>query len=561
MFVTLDPKRRFLLFVIVAAGVSVLVGNAQQPNPGRPAAPEMVNGHEAVAGEVLVKFRRPVTAAERARTAAQLDLDHDVALNSAGVRHLRSRGLRTSALLAHFQGAANVEYAEPNYIVHAIQAPPNDPQFGQLWGLQNLGQVVNGSAGLSGADIDAVPAWGVSTGSAANVVGVLDTGIDYTHPDLAGNVWSAPTNFTVTIGGVPRDCLAGTHGFNALNNTCIPMDDNNHGSHVAGTIGAVGHNSIGISGVSQTASVMGLKFLNASGSGSTTGAINLIEFAIQAKGIFGASANVRILSNSWGGGGFSQALLDQINTANTHGMLFVAAAGNSNSNNDLSPHYPASYAAASIISVAATTSTDGRASFSNYGATTVDLGAPGVNILSTIRGGTYVYFNGTSMATPHVSGAAALMLAACPTLNTADLKSTIMITADPVASLAAITVTGGRLTLNRAVATCAGAPPPPPPPPPVAPAAPMNLQASNGPGAKKISLVWSASAGATSYRVKRSATSGGPYPPSSVIASPTGTSYTNTGLKSKQTYYYVVSAVNAGGESLLNSNEASATVP
>ena len=294
--------------------------------------------------------------------------------------------------------------------------------------MRNLGQTLlcgsgcfGSPTGTAGADISADFAWDVSTGSRANVVAVVDTGIDYNHPDLAANVWSAPTSFTVNIGGTLITCAAGTHGFNAITNTCNPLDDNDHGSHTSGTIGAVGNNGIGVSGVNWVASIMGSKFLDASGSGTTAGAINAIDFTIQAKAIFGAGANVRVLSNSWGGGGFSQALLDEINKANTNNMLFVAAAGNASANNDVTPNYPSNYAAPNVMAVAATDNRDARASFSNYGRTTVHLGAPGVDVLSTTRNNTYKYFSGTSMATPHVAGAAALVLSMC-SLDTAGVK-------------------------------------------------------------------------------------------------------------------------------------------
>jgi hypothetical protein len=234
---------------------------------------------------------------------------------------------------------------------------------------------------------------------------------------------------------------------------CDPLDDNNHGSHTSGTIGASGDNGVGVTGVNWTASIMGVKFLNASGSGSTAGAINSIEFTIQAKQIFGANANVRVLSNSWGGGGFSQALLDEINKANANNMLFVAAAGNNGSNNDISAFYPASYNAPNVVAVAATDNRDQLASFSNFGATAVDLGAPGVNVLSTTIGNNYSFFSGTSMATPHVSGAAALVLSAC-SLDTAALRSNLLNNVDPIASLSGKTVTGGRLNVNKALLAC-----------------------------------------------------------------------------------------------------------
>src|SRR4030095_773576 len=240
--------------------------------------------------------------------------------------------------------------------------------------------------------------------------GVVDTGVDYNHPDLVGNIWSAPSSFTVNIAGTDITCPAGSHGFNAITKSCDPLDDNNHGTHVSGTIGARGHNGTGVTGINWTTRIMGLKFLDASGSGTTVGAINAIDFAIKARQTFGATADVRVLSNSWGGGGFSQGLLNKINEASSNRMLFVAAAGNNNANNDSMPFYPANYNAPNVVSVAATDNRDLRASVSHYGATMVDLGAPRVELLSTVRNGGYSFFNGTSMATPHVAGVAALVL-------------------------------------------------------------------------------------------------------------------------------------------------------
>ncbi len=414
---------------------------------------ELFERREVVAQEVLVKFRAatPLTIAQ---VAAAHDVDAVQMVGGVGVFRFHSRSKGAAALVRELAARPDVVYAEPNYIVQAI-ALPNDPSFGELWGLQNTGQSILGVPGTPGADISAVSAWDISTGSRANVVTVVDTGIDYTHPDLAANVWSAPAAFTVVIGSASITCAAGTHGFNALTNTCDPRDDNNHGTHVSGTIGAVGNNATGVVGVNWTASIMGAKFLNRRGSGTTAGAINAIEFAVQAKAAFASTggANVRVLSNSWGGGGFSQALLDEINRANNNNMLFVSAAGNSSSNNDTTAFYPADYNAPNVIAVAATDNNDALAWFSNYGPTTVHLGAPGVNILSTIIGGNYDYFSGTSMATPHVSGAAALVLSAC-SLNTANLKSNLLNNVDPIPALAGITVTGGRLNVNKAIRAC-----------------------------------------------------------------------------------------------------------
>ncbi len=330
---------------------------------------------------------------------------------------------------------------------------PNDPSFSQQWGWLNTA--------MPGADVGATNAWAVSTGSTAYVAGVVDTGIDYTHPDLAANVWSAPSQFTVKLSWGTLTCPAGSHGYNAILRSCDPKDDHSHGTHVSGTIGAIGNNGIGVTGMNWSTQIMGLKFLDSTGTGSSSDAIDAMEFALQAKALFGTAANIRVFSNSWGGDGFSQSLLDEINRAGNADILFVVAAGNSSSNDDTSPTYPASYSAPNLITVAATTSTDTLASFSNYGAATVHLGAPGVNILSTLPNNSYGYYSGTSMATPHVSGAALLILSKCA-LNTASLKSTILANVDPLPGLSGLTVTGGRLNVNKAIRSCAVVSPPSP---------------------------------------------------------------------------------------------------
>jgi serine protease len=448
------PVLRKAVFLMTASLVVALLVSVGDMRVGAQSSSVFVNGREAVSGEALVKFRTPPRQGDVERDT---DADRNEGVGSHGVRRIHSRSLDATMLVKALARRGDVVYAEPNYIVHA-SVTPNDTSFGLLWGLVNNGQNIGGQAGAAGADISADQAWAVTKGSRANVVGVVDTGIDYTHPDLIANVWSAPSSFTVTVGGTTITCAAGTHGFNAIKKTCDPMDDSIHGTHVSGTIGAQGNNGAGVVGVNWVASLMGLKFLDNTGSGTTADAINAIAFAIQAKSRFGAAANVRVLSNSWGGGGFSQALLNEIIAAGSSDMLFVAAAGNSGTNNDTTPSYPASYAASNIIAVAATDNRDALASFSNYGAASVELGAPGVYIASTTPNGGYAYMSGTSMATPHVSGTAALTLAACPALTTSQLVSTIVAAVDPVASLAGKTSTGGRLNAYKAVTSCAPAP-------------------------------------------------------------------------------------------------------
>jgi len=419
---------------------------------------EIIAGHPAVAHEVLVKFRFTAGSALKSDLAVAHDIRQMRDLGLVGVVHMRSGSESAARLVEEFSGEPDVLYAEPNYIVRTVDSPsaalPNDPLFPQQWDMKNTGQ----NGGVPGADIDAVPAWGITTGSRAAVVGVVDTGIDYTHPDLMANVWSAPAQFTITFApGDSITCPAGSHGYDAILNTCNPMDQNDHGTHVSGTIGASGNNDVGIAGVNWTASILGLRFLDATGSGTTADAVRAIDFALLLKAAMPTAANLRVLSNSWGGSGFSQTLLDAINAANSAGVLFVAAAGNNGADLDTTPMYPASFNTANEIAVAATDDTDALASWSDYSVKSVQIAAPGVNITSTVIGGTYQTWSGTSMATPHVAGAAALVLSAC-TLSTSALKQTLLNSADPIPALAGKVGTGGRLDVYRAVHSCAGQP-------------------------------------------------------------------------------------------------------
>ncbi len=450
----LPSPRGAVGLLALALAVSILalpVSTSGRADAGRHT---LVNGHLAVEGEVLMKYRDLGALSTHAWIEAGVEAEQAETLDRHGARRLRSRRFTTIELLERLRAEPDVEYAEPNYILYST-AVPNDPLFANLWGLLNTGVNPVGGGGTSGADIDVSSAWDTSTGSRTHVVGVVDTGIDYTHPDLAANVWSAPGTFQVTVGGQTITCQAGTHGFNAITRTCDPRDDQFHGTHVAGTIGAVGNNGVGVVGVNWVASMMGLKFLGSSGSGSTSDAIAAIEFAIQAKAAFSSTggANVRVLSNSWGGGGYSSALVDAINAANAADILFVAAAGNAASNNDASPSYPASYATANMVAVASSTSADQLSSFSNYGATSVHLAAPGSAIHSTMPNNAYGTLQGTSMATPHVSGAAMLALSMC-SATTAQLKSLLLDNVDLVPAFATKTSTGGRLNASRTVQAC-----------------------------------------------------------------------------------------------------------
>ncbi len=298
----------------------------------------------------------------------------------------------------------------------------NDPYAGYLWGLHNTGQSVGGQTGYADADIDAPEAWAVTTGSPSVVVGVVDTGVDYTHPDLAANM----------VGG-----------YNAITGTTNPMDDHSHGTHCAGTIGAVGNNGIGVVGVNWNVKIMPLKFLDSSGSGYTSDAIKAFAW--------GYANGVRIFSNSWGGSGTDYALRDAINQYPD--ALFVCAAGNDAVNTDVTPFSPGALPNANILTVAATDNRDALAGFSNYGATTVHVAAPGVYVYSTVPGSSYGYKSGTSMATPHVAGIAALVKAYNPGATVAEVKSAIIRGVDAKSGLSGKCVSGGRVnayaTLQR----------------------------------------------------------------------------------------------------------------
>jgi len=304
---------------------------------------------------------------------------------------------------------------------------PNDPFFSYLYGLHNTGQ----TEGTEDADIDAPEAWVTTTGSSSVVVAVIDTGVDYSHPDLAANIWTDP--------------VTGYHGYDYANNDNDPMDDHGHGTHCAGTIGAVGNNGVGVAGVNWNVKIMALKFLDSSGSGYISNAISAIQYA--------NSHGAQVISDSWGGAGNSQALKDAIDASSA---VVVCAAGNNGVNTDTSPQYPSAYPSNNIIAVAATDDNDNLASFSNYGATSVDVAAPGVSIYSTYPGNLYTTMSGTSMATPHVAGVAALVKAAAPSYTAAQIKTTIMNGVDMKPGLSGRCVTGGRLNAKNSIGNIGG---------------------------------------------------------------------------------------------------------
>jgi len=394
-----------------------------------------------------VKWKKTASRAAKAAARANVHgkLKRDFRFIGVEVQNLI--GMTTEQAIASLKKNPNVEYAEPNYEIH-IDVVPNDPRFPELYGMRNTGQ----TGGTAGADIKATQAWDLFTGDPNLKVGVIDTGVDYNHPDLAANIWTNPGEIPDNnIDDDGNGYIDDVHGYDFANNDGDPFDDNGHGTHCSGTIAGVGNNNVGVAGVNWNAKIVAIKFLNAGGSGSTEGAIAGVQYAI--------AVGVRLTSNSWGGGGPSQALLDAINAAGAAGQLFVAAAGNSSVNTDVTPQYPAAYNSPYIISVAATDHNDNLASFSNYGATTVDIGAPGVNILSCQPGGGYQMLSGTSMATPHVSGVVALTMGRFPLISNLQAKTLILNAADPKASLAGKCVTGGRLNAFMSIAEPDDTPP------------------------------------------------------------------------------------------------------
>ncbi|HKR15112.1 MAG TPA: S8 family peptidase [Pyrinomonadaceae bacterium] len=409
--------------------------------------------------EVLVKFKSGTTREMLAMVSSRFnDRIEDLIENAPGWAAVDDLDNASPAeIVAQYRKLPEVEYAEENYEIRIpdsveetveqysvkLLIRPSDPQFGEQWALLNEGQ----RGGKQGADINATSAWIVTTGSEDVVVAVLDSGVDYTHEDLAPNMWTRPANITPyqdsELGVVDDE-----RGFNAIDNAADPMDENGHGTHCAGIIGAEGGNDLGITGVNWKVRIMPLKFMNAGGFGTTKDAIEAINYVIERKK---AGVNVRIISASWGSTQKSQALEDIIRKAYENDILFVAAAGNSSVNNDRSPHYPSSYNVPNVISVAALDRHDQLASFSNYGVKSVAVAAPGVDILSTWLGNAYEEKSGTSMATPVVSGVAALIVAQHPQISVEDLRKKIVAASDPIVALKGKVGSGGRINATKAL--------------------------------------------------------------------------------------------------------------
>jgi len=408
----------------------------------------------AVPGEVLVKYRVGVAASEQESSIRDAGLIVIRRSATLGFIHCRTNK-SVDAVIKICKADPNIEYTEPNYYLYAVEtipegepfafkqgAPriPNDSRFSEQWNMNNSND----------ADIDGPEAWATQTGSNDVLVAVIDTGVDYDHEDLKEQMWRNPgeTGGSKESNGIDDDNNGykdDYRGWNFSADSNNPYDDNQHGTHCAGMVGAVGNNGKGIAGVNWRVKIMALKFLGQDGSGTTEDAAEAI--------IYAAKMGAKISSNSWGGGENSRTLQDAIQFAHDRGSLFIAAAGNESSNTDNTANYPSTYNVPNVIAVASSDRNDALSSFSNYGRYTVDLAAPGSSILSAQPLGRYQLLSGTSMATPHVAGAAALIWAQYPTLTMKQVIVRMLGSTDRKNAFVNRMTTGGRLNIATALST------------------------------------------------------------------------------------------------------------
>jgi subtilisin family serine protease len=420
------------VLALLALGVAAVPALAQNQGNGAPRVQQERDHYKPDA--ILVKFK----AGETDGQMATVHQRHGGKLRKK-FRRIRWQvvgipvGSTVQQVVAQYQADPQVEAAEPDYVVHATRTP-NDPAFNKQWDMTK---------------ISAPAAWDKTTGSANVVVAVIDTGVDYNHADLATNMWKNPGE----IAGNGKDddgngYVDDVYGIDSANGDSDPLDDEDHGTHCAGSIGAAGNNGIGISGVNWNVKIMALKFLDKTGSGYDSDAITCLEYAIDMKQ---RGINIVATSDSWGGGGYSAAMKNAFDDAYSAGILSACAAGNDGNNTDVSPDYPASFNSDGIISVAASDASDNRPYWSNYGATTTDLAAPGDAIYSTIRNNSYATYSGTSMATPHVAGAIALVAAASGGASASQIRQLILNNVDVLPQWQGVVASGGRLNLAKAL--------------------------------------------------------------------------------------------------------------
>ena len=454
-------KRYFVLLTIFTALIVLFpIGQKAERQSQKQASSDKTQKihPNIVPGEILVRFR-PDSKGKRLgrqvvteKTGRQIPVSIEAVSPAGeivdGLRIARVNAPDTNNAIEALRARPDVIYAEPSLIRKKLAAP-NDPRYAEMWGLNNTGQpaTFGGNPGTPGNDIRAEQAWNITTGSRSVVVGIIDTGIDINHIDLHDNIWTNPAE--IPGNGIDDDgngFVDDVHGWDFAHNDASVFDYteptfppapsyvgdvDDHGTHVAGTIGATGNNGIGVTGMNWQVSILPLKFLTDDGGGSSTDLLKALTYAKTMKQLWNSSggtkgANIRILNNSYGGVGFSQAELDAIREMNDLGILFVAAAGNESVSNDLYPVYPANYVSPNVISVAASSGAGIQTSFTNFGGGTVNVTAPGEYILSTTPKNTYDFYEGTSMAAPHVSGTAALVCAQSPNITLQKLRAILM---------------------------------------------------------------------------------------------------------------------------------------
>ncbi len=455
-------------------------------------------GKNYVEGEILVRFRDDAVRVQERRSVRSRNLSvmHEFRIVK-NLYHIKTPpGTDIESVIRELEADPDVLYAEPNYIYSAL-AVPNDPGYANQWGLPQ---------------INAPAAWDRTTGNTDVIIAVVDTGVDYNHPDLADHIW--------------KDSQLNS-GYNAINETANPMDDSSHGTHVAGIIGAIGNNGTGVSGVNWHVSIMALKFLDSAGNGFVSDAIKCLDYIARR---WDENENVIAVNNSWGGTSFSTPLYNAIANLSSKGILFLAAAGNSGGNNDALSFYPASYNLPNIISVASSDQTDYRSSFSNYGKVSVDVAAPGTSIYSTMPNSGYGTKSGTSMATPFVAGLAGLLSAKTDETGYLKLKEWIMNGAARLPQWSNLTVTSGRINADESlrIAVLAGN---------ILPV--TNFTAVRNSGTGFVELSWALPAGVQNVIIRRG-TNAFParWDEGTEIYTGAGTSFIDENVLPSTPYYY-----------------------
>jgi subtilisin family serine protease len=426
----MSTSRKATSTALILAGLLLgTVGEAAaETSPSDPTSP---SEQSFAPGELVVRYRPGASGADRADLQTELGADVESASLVKGVEVLDlPAGATVEDAVEAAESQPQVLYAEPNY-TYTSTASPNDPMFGDMWslGLSNS-QGVNSGIGTPRV-------WSFMTGSPDVTVAVVDTGIDASHPDLAPNMWT--NTGEVGANGVDDDkngLVDDSRGWDYVSNDSDPNDENGHGTHVAGIIGAQGNNGVGVAGVSWDVNLMPLRVLDAAGSGWTNDVADAFAYA--------GRMGVKVVNASLAGPAFSQAVLDAI--AASPNTLFVVAAGNSSANVGTTPSYPCNYPLPNVMCVAATGTSNQLSSYSNYGSAAVDLAAPGDQILSTWPGATYNLGSGTSSASPHVAGVAALLSGRHPEAGMAAVRTAILVGSEKLDSLAGRTVSGGRLS-------------------------------------------------------------------------------------------------------------------